>query len=149
MTNEFLRFSEMRSEGRSAADAYQAAKSHGELFALRMLRIVYGLSLPEAKRVSGVMEKLSAPQLPVIGGKVYWEGSDTIEGTWIMEATVDSIHDGFVHVSKHRKFLIQPNGLEEVAVAGALDHIPLNYFEKSLLNRLSEAAGFWRELAQA
>ncbi|MGI8980454.1 MAG: hypothetical protein ACR2FY_14595 [Pirellulaceae bacterium] len=149
MKDEFSKFKQMRSEGRTAAEAYQTAKADGELFALRMLRTVYGLSLPDAKRVSGVMEKLYAPQTPVVGGKVYWEGSDTIEGTWIMEATVDDIRDGFVCVSKHRKFLIQPNGLEETLANGAVDRIPKSYFAKSLLNRLSEAASFWRELAEA
>ena len=148
MINEFSRFTQMRNEGRTSAEAYQAAKTDGELFALRMLRTVYGLSLPDAKRVSGLMERMSAPQTPVIGGKVYWEGSDTIEGTWIIEATVQDIRDGYVHVKNHRKFLIQPDGLDEVPVNGALDHIPESYFAKSLVERLNETAAFWLELAQ-
>lgn len=150
MNAEFSKFEKLRNEGRTAAAAYQVAKADqlGDLFALRMLRAVYGLSLPDAKRISGVMEKLSAPQNPVIGQRVYWEGSDTIDGTWIIEATVSRIEDGFVYVEQHRKFLLKPEGLVETSADGALSRIPQRYFSKSLIDRLNEVADFWKELMQ-
>lgn len=148
MTEEFSQFREMQASGRTATEAYQAAslQKRGELFALRMLRIVYGLSLPDAKRVAGVMDKISQPQIPVAGERVYWEGWDTIDGQWIVEATVDDVCDGYVHVANHRKFLVP--GFKEVPASGALDQIPANYFAKSLVDRLEESKAFVKELAQ-
>ena len=148
MTEEFSQFREMQASGRTATEAYQAAKlqQRGELFSLRMLRIVYGLSLPDAKRVSGTMEKISQPQIPVVGERVYWEGWDTIDGQWIVEATVDDVCGGNVHVVGHRKFLVP--GFKEVPPSGALDQIPESYFAKSLVDRLEESKAFVNELAQ-
>lgn len=148
MTEEFSQFREMHAAGRTATEAYQAAKlqKNGELFSLRMLRIVFGLSLPDAKRIAGVMEKISQPQIPVVGERVYWEGWDTIDGQWIVEAIVDDLRDGYVHVANHRKFLVP--GFKEVAASGALDHIPESYFAKSLVDRLEESKAFVSELAQ-
>ena len=148
MTEEFSQFRVMHASGHTATEAYQAAKlqQRGELFALRMLRIVYGLSLPDAKRVAGVMEKISQPQIPVVGERVYWEGWDTVDGQWIVEATVDDVRDGYVHVANHRKFLVP--GFKEVPANGALDQIPESYFAKSLVERLEESKAFVKELAQ-
>jgi hypothetical protein len=148
MTHEFTTFSEMRAAGRTAAEAYHAAKADrkGELFALRMLRTVYGLSLPDAKRVAGALEKMTQPQIPLVHEKVYWEGWDTVEGRWIVEATVVDVRDGFVLVAMHRKFLIP--GFQEVPPNDLLDRIPVSYFSKSLVERLRDSEAFLEELAQ-
>jgi hypothetical protein len=147
MNNEFAKFEKMKDEGVAAEMAYQSAMGDqlGDLFALRMLRTVYGLSLMDAKRL---IDGLSKPQVLAVGKKVYWEGSDTIEGTWIVEAIVSSIHDGVVEVEKHRKFLLRPDGLQETNAEGLLSQIPEKYFSKSLADRFVEASAFWQELMQ-
>jgi hypothetical protein len=147
MTHEFLKFEKMRDEGAGPEVAYQTARAEhrGDLFAFRMLRTVFGLSLPDVKRL---VDTLSQPQNPVVGRKVYWEGSDTVNGTWIVEAVVSRIENGYVCVDQHRKFLVRPEGIQETTPDGALTRIPASYFSKSLADRFHEASSFWTDLMQ-
>lgn len=129
---------------------YGAAKADGldDIRAIRMLRTVFGMSLSEAKEAIGVAEAFIEPQQVVVGGTVYWEGSDTVEGAWIARAHVKAIEGDCAVVADHRKFLIRPEGLVEVEPQGLLERIRLSYFEKGLASRLQQSAEFWHELAE-
>lgn len=149
MMDDFSPYEELHTAGAAPRDVYQRAKADGldEIGAIRMLRTVFGMSLGEAKRAIGAAEALDQPQPVALGGTVYWEGSDTIDGAWVAQAQVKEIRDGHVFVTNHRKFLIESDRLVEVAADGLADKIRLSYFEKSLSARLQQSHAFWQELA--
>lgn len=148
--SEFQKYEQLHSAGQSAPQVYQTAKTDGmdDIRAVRMLRSVFGMTLGEAKQAIGVAAAFIEPQHVVVGGTVYWEGSDTIEGPWIAHARVKKIEDDCAVVADHRKFLIRPEGLVEVEPHGLLERIRLSYFQKGLASRLQQSVEFWQELAE-
>jgi hypothetical protein len=142
------KYEKLKNAGKSPREIYLAAKADGvgEVNALCLLRDVFGLSIVEAKDVMSAENAFVAPQKVEVGETVYWEGADTIDGFWIMEAKVKKIEDDFAYVCDHKKFLVRPEGLIETPATGALLRIPLPYFEKSLLARLQESSDFWGQL---
>jgi len=147
--DDFKKYEQLRDSNQSPRTAYLAAKDDGvdEIAAIRMLRRVFGLSIVDAKKATGANEDFEKPQEVFIGGTVYWEGADTVEGSYLMQAKVKEIKDGFAYLADHTKYLIKAGNLEETPAYGALLRIPLSYFEKSLAQRLRESADFWSELA--
>lgn len=148
--SEFSNYEQLRLAGKTAAEVYAAAKAHGmeDIRAIRMLRTVFGMSLGEAKEAIGVAKTFVEPQEVIVGGTVYWEGADTVDGPWIAQARVKKIEGDCAVVADHRKFLIGPEGLTEVEPHGLLERIRLSYFEKGLASRLQQSAEFWQELAE-
>jgi hypothetical protein len=146
----FDQYQQMRTQGATARDVYVRAKADGvdEITAIRLLREVFGISLVDAKRATDAADVMNRPQKVAVGGTVYWEGADTVEGAWIMQAKVRDIADGFAYVVDHKKYLITDDGLTEVPHASGPDRIQLRYFEKSLLDRLEESGDFWRQLSE-
>ncbi|HEV3416502.1 MAG TPA: hypothetical protein VG056_06810 [Pirellulales bacterium] len=148
--NEFSQYVRQRGEGRSPREVYESAKADGvdEIAAIRMLRSVFGLSIVDAKKATLTADVFGMPQTVHVGYIVYWEGSDSIDGPWIMQAKVTEVREGFAYVSDHRKFLVKPEELEEVPATGALVRIPLKYFERSLIDRMTKSVLFWNQLAE-
>jgi hypothetical protein len=143
------KYQKLKAAGKTPRDVYLAAKADGvgEVDALCLLRDVFGLTIVEAKESMTGGDAFAKPQAVEIGGTVYWEGADTIDGLWMMEARVKKIEAGFAYVEDHRKYLVHPEGLVETVATGALLRIPLTYFEKSLAERLQESTDFWGQLA--
>ena len=77
--SEFSTYQQLRSAGKTPAEAYSVAKRGGldDIRAILMLRTVFGMSLGEAKKTIGVAETFIEPQQVVEGGTVYWEGADS------------------------------------------------------------------------
>lgn len=147
--DEFSAYHALRAAGAAPRDVYHRAKADGldEISVIRMLRTVFGMTLAEAKKATGAAAALDEPQHVTVGGTVYWEGSDTVDGPWVAQAQVQEIHDGYAFLTNHRKFLIQADRLVEVGADGLLSKIRLTYFGKSLSERLQQSQGFWQELA--
>lgn len=143
------KYEEMRRAGKSPREVYLISKTDGlgEIDAMRLLRDVFGLTIIEAKEVMTGGDPFARPQAIEPGATVYWEGADTIDGQWIMQARVKKIESGFAFVEDHRKYFVRPEGLVETDASGAPAQIPLAYFEKSLAQRLQESADFWGQLA--
>lgn len=143
------KYQRLKAIGKTPRDVYLAAKADGigEVDALCLLREVFGLTIVEAKEAMTGGDAFAKPQAVEVGGTVYWEGADTIDGQWMMEARVKKIEAGYVHVGDHKKYLVHPEGLVEADATGAPQRIPLKYFEKSLAERLQESTDFWGQLA--
>jgi hypothetical protein len=88
--DDFRKYEQLRDSNQSPRAAYPIAKGEGvdEITAIRMLRRVFGLSIVDAKKATGANEDFEKPQQIVVGGAVYWEGADTVEGSYLMQAKV-------------------------------------------------------------
>lgn len=149
--DDFSKYEKLREGGASPRDVYLAGKADGldEITLLRVVRSVCGLSLGEAKQVSGAAALLDARQEVKVGGTVYWEGSSSDEGYYLMQARVSQVKDGMVYLEGHRKFRITQGGLEEVSLDGpGKSPIRESYFQHSLGQRLSESLRFVDELSR-
>lgn len=147
--SNFQKYEQLRAEGKSPREAFLEAKRNGldGIAAIRMLRQIFGLSLEEAKRASQAADPFEAPQAVAVGGLVFWEGADTIEGPWLAQARVIEVCEDYAVVAEHKKFMLSSGDLIEVPPSGLPDRIPLRYFEKSLAGRLRESSESWRVLA--
>ncbi|HEY5312129.1 MAG TPA: hypothetical protein VIK18_06400 [Pirellulales bacterium] len=143
------KYQKLKAIGKTPRDVYLAAKADGvsEVDALCLLRGLFGLTIVEAKESMVGGDAFAKAQPVEVGGTVYWEGADTIDGLWMMEARIKRIEAGFAYVGDHKKYLVHPEGLVETAATGALLRIPLKYFEKSLAEQLQESTDFWGQLA--
>lgn len=146
---DIAKYEQLKAIGKSPREVYLSAKadSVGELDAFIMLRTVFGLSMADAKQAMLEHDPFRSPQKVEVGRTVFWEGADTIDGLWIMEATVKKVDHEFAYLEHHRKYLIRPEGLVAAPASGALMRIPLKYFEKPLAERLQESTDFWGQLA--
>ena len=149
--DDFSKYEKLREGGASPRDVYLAGKADGldEITLLRLVRSVCGLSLAEAKQVSGAAALLDAGQEIKVGGTVYWEGWSSDERYTLMQARVSQVKDGMVHLEDHRKFRITQRGLEEVPMDGpGQSPIRESYFQQSLGQRLSESLRCVDELSR-
>jgi hypothetical protein len=148
--SEFAKYQQMRSAGATPEAIYRAAKDDGldAVTLIRLVRAVCGLSLAEAKRVSGAYDALNQRQDVREGATVYWEGADSVDGAYIMEARVTKVEGDRVRVAGHKKYRVTRTGLEEVPVSGGEEAIPVRYFDKTLAERLGESFLFWQDLAR-
>jgi hypothetical protein len=147
----FAKYREMLTRGASARQVYLAGKGDGldEITLIRLVRTVFNLSLAEAKRVSVEKDVFNVKQDVRAGATVYWEGADTVEGYYLIQARVARVEREKVFLEGHRKFRVTRNGLEEVPVAGdGLASIPLGYFDKTLAEQLGESLRFWQALSE-
>jgi len=147
----FAKYREMASQGATPRQVFLAARADGldAIALIRLVRTVFGLSLAEAKRVRSEQDVFDAKQDVRVGATVHWEGADTVEGPYFMEARVTGISGDRVFVEGHRKYRGSANGLTEVPLAGdGLASLPLSYFDKPLVERLSESLQFWQKLSE-
>jgi hypothetical protein len=148
--SEFAKYAEMRSKGASPHDVYLTAKADG-IDAIKMillLRQVFGLSLADAKRVTGGAEVWSAKQKVTPGATVYWEGWSTDEGFYLMQARVKDIVEGSVSLEGHRKFKVTNEGLDEVPVEGPrFAWMRVDYLEQPLSLRVEDLLRFVDDLS--
>ncbi|MCI0683123.1 MAG: hypothetical protein L0Y71_13560 [Gemmataceae bacterium] len=150
--DDFTKLHAMRAQGASPEQIYATAKADGidEITCIRLLRKVCSLGLAEAKSVSEAGRALNAHQHVNVGETVYWEGWDTVQRFFVMEAKVTRLVGDRVQVNEHRKYLVTPSGLEEVAIEEPMmQTIPLGYFEKPLADRLGESLQFVLKLTEA
>ena len=149
--SEFAKYKAMCDGGTAPEIVYQRAKADGldEVSLIRLLRSVCGLSLSDAKRISGAAAAFDQKQDLSEGATVYWEGSDTVGGSYIMHAQISRVEGGRVWLTGHRKFLVGSDDLVEVPVSGGTESIPIGYFNKTLTERLGESIRFWNDLTQA
>jgi len=150
--DDFTKFQAMRAQGASPEQIYATAKSDGidAITRIRLIRKVCNLSLAEAKAVSEAGRALNAHQHVKVGDAAYWEGWDTVQGFFVMQANVARLVGDRVQVNEHRKYMVTPSGLEEVAIEEPMMRtIPLAYFEKSLADRLGESLKFVLKLETA
>jgi hypothetical protein len=139
----------MRAQGASLQQIEAAARADGldAITRIRLIRKVCGITLAEAKSVTGAAQALDAKQEAAPGATVYWEGWDTVQGFYVMQARVTRVVGDKVHVADHKKHLITPTGLEEAAIEEpTVQTIPLGYFDKPLADRLGESLRFVLEL---
>ncbi|HEY1376811.1 MAG TPA: hypothetical protein VGF55_08445 [Gemmataceae bacterium] len=148
--SEFAKYEEMHRGGATPEAVYRAANADGldEIARIRLLRTVCGLSLADAKRVTGSYDALNRKQEVREGATVYWEGADTVDGFYVMEARVVRVDGDRVRVTGHKKYLVTDAGLEEVPADGGLESLPVRYFDKTLAERLGESFQFWDDLAR-
>ncbi len=151
--SEFPKYAEMRSQGASARNVYLAAQADGldAIQTIRMLRQVFGLSLVEAKQVTGAADVWSAKQEVTPGATVYWEGWTADDGAYFMQARVRDIVEGTASLEGHRKFRIASDReVVEVPVEGSKDTLMrVSYLERSLLDRLEDFLRFLDNAARA
>ena len=150
--DDFTKYEALRERGSKPREVYDAARGDGLdlITSIRLLRKVFGLSLVDAKKISATPDPFNAKQELVPGATVYWEGSATGEGFYIMEARVTEVVDGLVRVEGHKKYRLTDMGLEEVASDGMqLRSLPIRYFDKSLAERIGESMQLWQELPEA
>jgi hypothetical protein len=149
MPSEFASYERLKEQGASPEMIDLQARRDGidPIRRIRLLRSLFGVSLSDAKRAMTPVDPLSQPQTVAVGGTVYWEGCDTVQGEWIMQATVQRIDADRVIVVDHHKFLVTRDGLQETHVTDGLTEIPRSYFEKSLVERLADTRQFWNRLA--
>ena len=91
--SEFAKYEQMRRQGANPVALDRAAKADGldEVARIRLLRMTCDLSLADAKRVSGAAAALDQKQDLRKGATVYWEGSDTVDGFYIMQAQIADV----------------------------------------------------------
>ncbi len=140
----------MKQQGLPIQDIIVAARIQGddELTILGNLRNHFGLTLKQAKKeLLGDSDPFEAPQDVVIGETVYWEGWDSISGSYIKSGIVKSVEADNVLVEKIKIHQMTPDG------PTAIDYfdeptktVPRKYFNKSLVERLGENSDFLREL---
>ncbi|MCI0455507.1 MAG: hypothetical protein L0Z62_00840 [Gemmataceae bacterium] len=148
--DDFSQYAQMRDSGVSPRDVYLAAGADGldDLTRLRLLRRVFGLSLKEAKQVSGAAEALDRKQEVKPGATVYWAGWDSQEGTYLMEAQVQRIDEGCAELTGHKKYLLADGGLTAVPFSGeGQTRLQVAALEKSLGELLGELVQFLGGLA--
>jgi len=141
----------MRQAGVAPEAVARAARADGldDVALIRLLRTVCGLSFADAKRVSGAAAALDQKQELREGATVYWEGADTVDGSYIMRATIARLDGDRIHLTDHHKYLIRSGELVEVPVSGGMESIPVTYFDKTLAERLGESIQFWDDLARS
>jgi hypothetical protein len=147
--DDFDKYIRMRDQGTRPEQVYQTAKADGldEITLIRLVRKVFNLSLGEAKRVSGVTDLLNAKQQVVPGASVYWSGWTTLEGAYLMKATVQSVENGIAHLTDHKKFRLTPDGLQEAAVDQPVyATLRASHLEKPLGEQMAETLKFVIEL---
>jgi hypothetical protein len=149
--DDFSKYESLRDKGYQAREVYQAAQADGLdlIVSVRLLRKLFGLTLVDAKKATGMLDVLVDQKQKVFPGAiVYWEGSTSEEGFYIMEARVIEIVDGNVNVEGRKKYRITGAGLDEVPVDSPLASLPIHYFDKTLADRISESAEFWGDLSE-
>jgi hypothetical protein len=143
--DDFSKYEAMRSQGATPDAIYAKAAADGldPITLIRLVRLVCGLTLAQVKVVSGAAAALDAKQQVNVGDTVHWEGWDTVQGFYVMEAKVANIVGGKVEVADHRKQLVTPSGLEGAAIEEpTIQTIPMSYFDRSLADRLGESLRF-------
>jgi hypothetical protein len=149
--DDFEKYEQMLAGGASHREIYLAAKRDGldAITSLRMLRTVAGLSLSEAKRVSGSADVFLRPQAVEPGRTVYWEGWTTTEGFYVVQARVAEIRNDAAILADHRKFRVTPDGLDEVPFDGfAAKSMRVSELRKPFGERLAEMVTFLDELSE-
>ena len=136
---KFAKYEEMRSSGSTPDQVYSLAKQDGldNITSIRMLRQVFGLSLADAKRAMGAGNWFESKQAVRVGSKVYWDGFEPINGSFLMEACVVSIKGQMVFLDQLRRFRPIESELIEVELDGTeLREMRRDYLERSLAERL-------------
>lgn len=149
--DDFRKYEELRDRGASPQEVYATAKADGvdDITLIRLVRKVCNLTLAQAKEITGAAKALDAKQQVKPGATVYWEGWDTVQGFYVMQATVTRIAGDKVYVKDHKKYLVTPSGLEESSIEEpTVQAIPLGYFEKPLADRLGQSLQFVQDLAR-
>ena len=148
--DDFSKYAQLRDSGAPPRDVYLAAGADGvdDLTRLRMLRRVFGLSLKEAKQVSGAAEALDRKQEVKPGATVYWAGWDSQEGIYLIEAQVERIEGGSAELTRHKKYRLADGGLTAVPFSGEGQmRLQVAALEKSLGELLGELVQFLGRLA--
>jgi hypothetical protein len=147
--DDFRKYTAMKAAALSPRDAYVAGQADGldEITLIRMLRSVYGLSLADAKQVTDAVADLTTEQTIKDGDAVYWEGWDTVDGFYILQARVASLEGDEACLRDHRKFLVRDDGLHEVPVGtGEFSRLRVSHLKRSLPARLEELLNFVEQL---
>jgi len=147
----FAKYQEMQSKGALPQDVYLAGKADGldAITLLRLLRQVFGLSLPEAKQVTGANDVWVAKQKVVLGATVYWEGWSTEDGYYLMQARVKEIVGDSATLEGHRRFRVTNEGIEEVPIGEArIESLRVSHLEKPLSDRFAKLLSFVEDLSQ-
>jgi hypothetical protein len=143
--DEFQEYRSMKERGATPQEVYRAGSANAldAITLIRLVRKVFGLSLGQAKEVSGATAALNTPQEVKIGASVSWEGWTSVEGFFVMEAQVKEIRGDTAELEGHRKFRVTDSGLEEVPVVGPrLTAVQVSYLEQPFAERLADALRF-------
>jgi len=149
--SEFAKYERMHEQGITPEAVCRAGKDDGldGIAILRMLRKVFNVSLEDAKRVSGTAEVLVRSQDVTPGKIVYWEGWTSLDGTYLMQARVDTVTNGTAQLTDHRKFLVTGEGLEEAALnEPSITKMRVSQLKTPLAARLSQLLTFIQDLSQ-
>jgi hypothetical protein len=100
--NEFDEYQKWRDGGLTPTELYARGKVDGldPIALIRMLRKVCGMSLAEAKQVSGAAAAWDARQDVTVGRRVFWEEGDD-EGLLLHEAVVKRLDGDRVQLEGH------------------------------------------------
>jgi hypothetical protein len=149
--DDFTKYQAMSARGDSPRKIYQTAEADGldPITRIRLVRKICGLSLAEAKQVSGAADILNFRQEISPGATLYWEGWATDEGFYLMQGRVSRVEDDKVLMEDLKKFRPSNQGVEEVPLSGnGATAIPIRYFDKTLAERILEAMEFIGRLSQ-
>ena len=141
--SDFPKYAAMRDQGCSATEVFRAAKAEGlsAIEQIRLLRSVFGLSLDDAKRISsGGCAWLLEPQKLEVGRPVYWEGWDSIDGSYLMKGVVRQVTPSEVVVNDQEKFHYRDGEFHAIPTARYSQPISRRYFEKPLIEQILENA---------
>lgn len=148
--DDFRKYVAMKTASLSPREVYAAGQTDGldDITLIRMLRSVFGLSLTDAKQITDAGSDVAAEQSVNEGDTVYWEGWDTVDGFYIVQARLVSLKDEEACLQDHRKFLVRDDGLREVAVgSGEFSRLTISHLKRSLPARLEELLKFVEHLS--
>jgi hypothetical protein len=148
--DDFSSYEKMRDAGASPRQVHEVGKADGldPITLIRLVRSVFSLSLADVKKVIGAGDPFDARPLVQAGSMVHWDGFDSEEGIYLMEARVASIEGGTARLESLKKYRPKEGGLAEVPLDGP-DHMELavSYLERPLTERLEEGLQFLNGLA--
>jgi hypothetical protein len=136
--NEFDEYQKWRDGGLTPTELYARGKVDGldPIALIRMLRKVCGMSLAEAKQVSGAAAAWDARQDVTVGRRVFWEEGDD-EGLLLHEAVVKRLDGDRVQLEGHKSYHVNATGLKMVD-RPAPNSVPIDVFDRPLADRISQ-----------
>jgi hypothetical protein len=148
--DDFDKYEKLRHQGVGPKDVYNVATSDGLdlITSIRLLRKLFGMSLVEAKKVSGMLDALNSLQKVIPGSMVYWEDSGPNDNLHILEGRVTQIVDGLVYVDGQKKYCVYESGLVELPSAEKATSISVDRFERTLADRITDFVSSWQERSE-
>ncbi len=135
--NEFNQYQQWHNRGATPTDLYDRGRADGldPIAMIRMLRTVCGLSLAQAKQVSGASRVWDAKQDIKVGNRVFWEEANG-DGLLLHEGIVTKVAGDQIELARHKAHPFGEAGLVEVQHLGPTV-VHIDVFDRPLTDRLA------------